>query len=335
MRIAVLAFGMLVGCATTRGTPPPSPPVAVHTPPPAPEAAEPTPPVAAEVDDSPRLALTDEYSCRRDGTRAVCKGSIYGVEGDALESVHDVREIGAGNNHACTIDSQGGVRCWGNNSEGQLGDGTTISRWEPRPVPGLPPVRRLAVGHFLTCALAANGSVWCWGGMHTGRLRPEQTTFAPRTVRSLSSGFLETCAALDDGSVSCWGPGGTPAQVAGLTDVTAVSLGSHACALRRDKTVWCWGNNGNGQLGTDDGVERAEPKPVPRVERVVQVSAGGYHTCVRHDDGGVTCWGSSTDSTPREPTRIDGLERVVEIRSKYGGGVCALLADDTDTCVDR
>src|SRR5213596_3433670 len=181
--------------------------------------------------------------------------------------------------HSCALLGDGTVRCWGRNVDGQLGDGTVADpatgppgSSTPVQVSGITGAAAVIAGGYHTCALFADGTAQCWGRNHDGQLGDGTFTRSSTPVRvggltgaaAVTGGFYHTCALLGDGTVQCWGQnyegqlgnglvGGvstTPALVAGLANVSAVSGGyRHTCALLRDGTVQCWGRNVEGQLG--------------------------------------------------------------------------------------
>jgi alpha-tubulin suppressor-like RCC1 family protein len=115
------------------------------------------------------------------------------------------------------------------------------------------------------------------------------------------------------GRVWCWGRWGDvttdrPLPISGLTGVQAISAGGgHACALRADGSVACWGANESGQLGDGSTQTAAAPTAVSGLGHAAQISAGGAHSCAI-SDGAVLCWGSNTsrqlgDGLPAEVTR--------------------------------
>ena len=197
--------------------------------------------------------------------------------------------IAAGDSHTCTILDNGSVSCWGHNSRGQLGDGTTTDKNSPTQTDSLGTDRTavtISAGYDSTCAILDDGSVSCWGnngigqigdGTTTDRNIPTQTASlgTDRTAVAISVGHLHTCAILDDGSVSCWGYNAngqlgdgtntdrlTPTQTSSLgTNRTAVaiSLGGHSCAILDDATISCWGYNVYGQLGDGTTTHRSTP----------------------------------------------------------------------------
>ena len=234
--------------------------------------------------------------------------------------VAEVLSLAAGGHHNCVIESgSGAVRCWGDNGYGQLGDGTTASRSEPRPVVGLSG-RALMVGTHLwhSCALMDTGGVKCWGFNANGRLGDGTTTdrSTPVDVVGLTSGVIaisvggaHACALLQGGGLRCWGWNGNggqvgdgtmvdryaPVAVSGLASgVVAVSTGdSHTCALLADGAVKCWGLGSYGQLGHGTYSSSALPVDVAGLGGVVAIASGGLHTCALQANGQVQCWGDN------------------------------------------
>jgi len=205
--------------------------------------------------------------------------------------------------HSCGLDAAGGWRCWGDNADGQLGTGDTIDRDVPEPPP-MPPDPLLAVvaGARHTCGIRAlDSSVLCWGDNTDGQLGTGDTTArsTPAAVAStihadaLAAGDHTTCAIVA-GALYCWGAGTTsaPSRVGSDGDWREVAVGlAHTCATKTDDSLWCWGENGEGQLGQDDTDDRPDPTrvPLPAGARSVTVAMG--HTCAATIDGRLYCWG--------------------------------------------
>jgi alpha-tubulin suppressor-like RCC1 family protein len=145
--------------------------------------------------------------------------------GSNISGLGTVSLIGTGSVHACAVDvDEGGMHCWGDNTYGQLGDGTTTGHTRPG-VAVLKGVKAigLAFEDHHTCAVTSNGNVRCWGSNELGQLGDGTTSNralpdGPDVVqgaKALAAGFQYTCALLEAGTVKCWGRdyGATPVEV--------------------------------------------------------------------------------------------------------------------------
>ncbi len=271
----------------------------------------------------------------------------------------------AASDHTCAITSQGGVKCWGDNSAGGLGDGTTTASTTPVDVTGLTNgVSAIANGDRFSCAVLTGGGVKCWGYNEFGQLGDGTTTdrTSPVDVQGLASGVSaitargeHTCALIAD-KVKCWGADlngqlgdGTttdsdhPVDVAGLTSpVIAIAAGGeHTCALVTGGGVKCWGWNGAGQLGIGSTTDSSTPVDVVGLTGGVRaIAAGGRHTCALMTAGGVRCWGfdqfgqlgdgATTDKAI--PVDVAGLTSGVAAITAGGNFTCALRIGGTVTC---
>lgn len=237
-----------------------------------------------------------------------------------VHGLSDAVDLRVGMAHACAARKDGGVHCWGYNSYGTLGDGTTIDSPLPIEVQGVDDAVEVAAGGFHTCVRDGAGEVTCWGDNRSGQLGlpPGELSTGPVIVAGLppvvdlSAGMAHTCAIDEDGGVWCWGDntsgilgngqfGGsypTPTRVLGLNGVTSIDGGFiHTCATRSDGTAWCWGSNRayfgspRGQLGNGSFERSSTPVRVVGLSDAVEVTAGFEHTCAVRASGSVACWG--------------------------------------------
>jgi alpha-tubulin suppressor-like RCC1 family protein len=228
--------------------------------------------------------------------------------------------LSAGDNHTCRVSAAGAVSCWGNNDDGELGDGTTINRRLPVVASGITAAAVSAASRH-TCALLAAGvsstagSVTCWGWNGVGQLGNGTKTSSP-----------------------------TPVPVAGITDATAVSAGgafftSYTCALLGNRSVSCWGGNHDGELGNGSKADSSIPVRVKGISTAVQISAGLRHSCALLTSGAVRCWGwgvfdqlgNGTKHSSSAPVRVKGISAAIQV-SAGGSHSCALLSSGAIKC---
>ena len=278
-----------------------------------------------------RVVAGDEFACAllADGT-AKCWGlGESGQRGDgsfgtfavtpvAVNGLTGAVAIAAGYGHACALLSNATLRCWGGNSEGQLGNGTTANPGTSQPVTvsGISGASAVTTGAYHACALLGNGTLRCWGRNGQGQLG--NGTFTPSStsvpvsgitgVSAVSGGGAHTCAVLGDGTMRCWGDNEfgqlgngttttslTPVQVTGITGAVDVSAGwRHTCALLGNGTIQCWGHGQFGQLGNVSTANRTTPVAVSGISGAVGVTGGWWHhSCALLGAGTAQCWGAN------------------------------------------
>ena len=259
----------------------------------------------------------------------------------AVPFLSGIAAVSSGNNHGVAVKLDGTVWAWGNNSWGQLGDGTTKQRSVPVAVPGLTGIVAVSAGFNYTIALKSDGTVWTWGGNTYGQLGDGTTTnrVSPTAVQGLSNIIAisgrdaHTTALRSDGTVWSWGDNAlgqlgdgtttnrvSPTAVQGLSEIIAISAGyDHTIALRSDGTVWAWGQDDSGQLGDGNTTQRNSPVAVPGLAGIIAISAGFYHTIALKSNGRVWAWGGNTfgqlgDGTTKtrySPVAVTGLAGIV------------------------
>jgi hypothetical protein len=237
-----------------------------------------------------------------DGTAA---SSVTPVDVVGLSS--GVTEVAVGDTHSCALTGAGGVRCWGGNRAGQVGDGTASDRSTAVAVSGLQAgVTAIAAGRYHSCALTGKGGVECWGDAYGST--PVQVSGLQSGVVAIAAGFGHSCALTSAAGVRCWGSNregqlgdgttssrATPVDVVGLNSgVRAIAAGGeHTCALMTAGAAECWGADFRGELGDGPSTfaTRATPVAVTGLSDVAAIAAGGEHSCALMKTADVKCWG--------------------------------------------
>lgn len=253
------------------------------------------------------------------------------VDATGITTAKTFVEVKAGRTHTCGRMIDGLVYCWGSSTDGKLGGTYGVDQLVPVNVKiGSNPLKTivgLEVGRAHSCAITADGKAMCWGQQSAdGRLGNNATAssadpvavdvsalLGKRSLKQISSGTSNSCAVNTQGRVYCWGRGDegqngnsfsdylTPNEI--LTTGTGGSLfakvvvgNQHACALSTEGKVYCWGENGEGQLGNGGNVDNPTPAIVDTSTITPflgfkDISAGSNHTCGLHADGKIYCWG--------------------------------------------
>jgi alpha-tubulin suppressor-like RCC1 family protein len=271
-----------------------------------------------------QVALGKDYSCARktDGTLWCWGYNLSCQLGDNTSTDRKipvrtgsttlgsaVAQVSVGQEHGCARKTNGTLWCWGRNSGGQLGDGTTTTRCIPvQAGTGTlgTAVAQFAVGGTHSCAIKTDGTLWCWGYNDSGQLGDGTTV--NKTA---------------------------PVQVTALGNTVAeVALGySHTCARKTDGTIWCWGYNSLGELG--DGTSTNRTTPVQAASELVgnsaaQIVAGNNHNCVRKTDGTFWCWGANS---LQQLGFLGGYNTLQPAQVPWcGDGICSVAERDQASC---
>ena len=301
LAIAALIFA---GCASDDDT--------------APTATEPSTSVAPTTTTTTIAAPTTVASAAPTSSAPTTTITLPSPEGS------DILAIAAGVRHTCALSASGSISCWGDNENGQLGNGESGSKvysTVPVGVQDITDAVAIGAGWEHTCAVHATGEVSCWGDNSRGELGNGETAgFAALPAKaadisdavSVTAGNWHTCALRQAGNISCWGAdqdgqlgngqigdeddSAVPVEVTGISDAVAVSAGGeHTCALHSTGEISCWGDNWSGELGNGQAgneFDSSVPVKVSGIDDAMAVSSGDWHTCAVHEDATVSCWGN-------------------------------------------
>jgi hypothetical protein len=183
--------------------------------------------------------------------------------------------VSTGDSSTCAIRTDGTLWCWGGNGDGGLGVGDTNDRLTPTQVGSATTWASVstAKGDDYTCATRTDGTLWCWGDNVSGQLGTGDTK--------------NRLAPVQVGTAATW------ASVS-VTNGDGATGDQYTCATRTDGTLWCWGGNGAGQLGTGDTSSQLIPTQVGTATTWASVSAGWANACATRTDGTLWCWGDNT-----------------------------------------
>ena len=250
-------------------------------------------------------------------------------------------QVAAADRATCGIQTDGTLWCWGDDGCALIGDGGdnlfcdgSRAVYSPFPTGGGAHWKALTMSFGHACAIQMDGSLWCWGESfegdlgtgddvaHTTPTRVGQDAPTDKNWDAVGAGDRHTCG-LRAGQLWCWGANdvgqlgdakavpsiGFPKRIGTSASYTAIAAGdSHTCAVLSDRTLVCWGNGENGQLGngmSGAGVEADIPAVVPGTIQWASVSAGFEATCGRSSTGGLFCFGGNTYGQVGDGTFLD------------------------------
>lgn len=277
-----------------------------------------------------------------------------------VSSLDNIMAISAGGEYTCAL-INGGLKCWGDNISGQLGDGTKTPRFTPVEVQGLTSeVLAVSAGGEHACALINNGNIKCWGKNLYGRggngsytrliVTPTDVVDLTESIKVVSAGQEHTCAITSQNTLKCWGANSSgqlgigndstamtnkPMDVTNLSEVIAISSGfQKTCAATKSGSVKCWGWSGLQQFDNN-------PTDVAGITgNAIAVTAGGQHSCALTVDGAVQCWGANEDgqlgngnnSDSYSAVSVKGLPTTAIAISANYSYTCALLSSGEVWC---
>lgn len=280
-----------------------------------------------------------------------------------VASTNGSTKLGSGRNHSCTIIMSSVMRCWGLNSDAQLGIGTQ----EPEVATPTDVIRPIAhviemdLGAVHSCVTLANSLNRCWGDNQTYQIGTGVNTIYPNPTypQGLPAAGLDIaaggagCVISTDKRVFCWGGNQSGEIGNGTTTIVATptyinvpgiteqidSTSASTCAVSDTGQVHCWGNNQYGQVGDGTTINRSTPKLVNLGGQATSVSTGVMHTCALMTTGQVKCWGNNqygqlginSTTNASTPQLVHTISNAVELHSN-GSHTCALLASSELRC---
>lgn len=277
--------------------------------------------------------------------------------------------VSAGREHSCGVTADDRAWCWGSNQRGQLGDGTTAEgRLIPTAVARGLRFLDVIAGGWHTCGITTDNRAYCWGLDDDGQVgsggtaacgggictRPVAVT-GSRRYRQISTGFSHTCAVTLADKAFCWGHGlngevgdgnaleinRSPVAVkSGLLFRQVTAGGAHSCGVTTSSAAYCWGRNGDGQLGDRTRTDRTTPVAVFGGHAIREMSAGFARTCGVTTADVAQCWGSnlfgqvgSGTDWPRhlKPTAVAGGLRFSHVSAGLAHG-CGITTSGRAWC---
>jgi alpha-tubulin suppressor-like RCC1 family protein len=297
-----------------------------------------------------------------------------------------VKNISVNSNNACVVASDLAIYCWGPNTYGQIGNGTTTIATTPTAIsksalPAGTAFKQVAVGNAFACGLTTTGSVYCWGDNTNGKLGNSPTSLSSsdtpfkvyssgalngKTIASISAGQTNACVVSTDGQAFCWGynasgqigngtttqPNGpaavsTTGVMAGKTIVSVSVASGGACALDVNGAAYCWGLNG-GRLGNGLTANSTSPVAVSSGDlgsnKILSLSMSDQNTCVIGSDFKPYCWGlnsrysigNGTTANVLVPTAVDTTNipanDTFQAVNAGGSTSCAISSEDLLYC---
>ncbi|MBN2723990.1 MAG: hypothetical protein JXR95_07980 [Deltaproteobacteria bacterium] len=276
--------------------------------------------------------------------------------------------VSAGDAHTCAVDIFGKVWCWGNNSYGQLGIGNTNNSSSPEAVDAASDLSFLVVscGKEVTCALSDTGRVWCWG--KGSFFDSTQDILVPREISGTYPDFTSVscganhCCGSDSTSEYCWGSNtmyefgtgdsnptlsATPLQTFSFSGSSQISSGDdHSCKLDTAGTIECWGSNSNSMCGLPGLSYVTSPEVIDAtvLNTIVDITAGGVHSCFIDSTGQGWCFGANdygqlgqgdVDYDAHLPEMINQTDLLFSSISAGRAYTCAVSTDGKVWCWGR
>jgi alpha-tubulin suppressor-like RCC1 family protein len=340
--------------------------------------------VWVNVNTSATTAPGGEYNCAiRNGGVAYCWGeNEYGQLGiGSLDFVAQPAQVSGGHvwtniyvgpdygnedPMTCGITNTGAGYCWGDNSDGEVGDGTTINRTTPTLIAGGYSWKTLSVGWEDVCGITTTGAGYCWGGNYVGEVGNSSVTGVQSTPTAIDGSYTWAqidvgdefaCGVTVGGNGYCWGDGtqgelgdnstgdvNTPTALSGTHTWAQISAGEvTGCGVTTSGCAFCWGNSDYGELGNGSTTGSLVPTAVSGSYTWSQVNVANSEVCGLTTDGSGYCWGfngtggigDGTTSQRTSPTPVSGglvFQSLLPATGPNGGMACGLTVGGAEYC---
>ncbi|MFM6930498.1 MAG: RCC1 domain-containing protein [Bdellovibrio sp.] len=269
-----------------------------------------------------------------------------------------ITQFATSGNASCII--IGGVlKCWGENSTGSVGDGTTVTKPNPVVINGGTSYSKVSMNSSgAVCAITGTGVLKCWGSNYSGSVGDGTTLQrnAPviidggQAYSEIATGFRHTCGITNTNVLKCWGDNSkgelgdgtttnsTTPKVITVAGVTFAKVaaggynggGYHTCAISTDGDLYCWGSNSKGELGDNTTTDNATPGLIDSGTKYALVKLGGYSTCGITTTGVLKCWGSNASGLLGDGTLV--ATRLVPTTIDAGQNYLDVAISDVSTC---
>lgn len=241
---------------------------------------------------------------KRDGIIVSIPGAILppdnGMGSDVpIKIMDNVRSVSLGDSHSAAIKNDGSLWLWGYNQYGQVGTGKSGSAATNYldPVKIMSGVKSVSLGRYHSAAIKEDDSLWLWGSNSSGQLG------------------VDLVSLYEEGEAPSKTLSSKPIKV--MEDVKAVSLGAaHSAAIKNDGSLWIWGNNSYGQVGSDSWSNEKKYEPIKVMDHVKSVSLGSAHSAAIKEDGSLWVWGSNDRGQVGNDSWDDMFDSPVQIMLK-------------------